>query len=143
MGTLVSGCMRYASGLLLTYIATLIFISLEWADVGPWGTQRFIVSLLMAVVIWTVVFISHEVVWRLMQISGNLFVFLVIGAIAAAAYGAFLVCGIVFPPEWLTIKKELEHPYIISFVYAMIDLALHPRKFSLVPDTQNTQTEKK
>ena len=139
MSTLTNGFLKYLSSLFLTYIATLIFISLEWADVGPWRTQRFITPLLMAVVIWTIVYVSHEVVWRIMQTWGaNIAALLVIGAIGAAAYGAFMVCSIVFPPEWLTIKKELEHPYIISIVYTVIDLALHPRTFSLVdllPDT--------
>lgn len=136
MRTFIYGCARYLSGLLLTYIATLIFISLGWADVGPWGTQRFIVPLLMAVIIWTIVFVSHETVWRFMQIFENgLLVFLVIGAIGVTAYGAFMVCGIVFPPEWLTLKKEVEHPYIISGVYTIIDLALHPKRFSLITDT--------
>ncbi|MEK7083578.1 MAG: hypothetical protein AAB972_05375 [Patescibacteria group bacterium] len=137
----MNGCARYLGGLGLTYIATLIFIGLGWADVGPWGTQRFIVPLIMAVVIWTIIFISHEVVWQIMQVfGGGLLVLFVIGAIMATAYSAFLVCEILLPPEWLTIKRELGHPYVISGVYATIDLALHPRRFSLVTKTKSLMT---
>ena len=142
MGAVMNDCARYLGGLTLTYIATLIFIGLGWADVGPWGTQRFIVPLIMAVVIWTIMFIGHEVVWQIMQIfGGDIFLLLVIGAMMATAYGAFLMCEILLPPERLTIKRELVDPYVIAGVYAAIDLALHPRRFSLVTKTTGLMTK--
>lgn len=123
----------YFKGLIYTYLATLIFLALGWVKTGgSLELNKLVVSALVALIIWTFIFVLHEIIWILvLAFTACTFGFGIFIAVWWIGYLSLKIAAFLLPPGWISFSNDDIILLVIGGVYGLISLGVEPDESGL------------
>jgi hypothetical protein len=131
----------YLEGLCLTYLAMLVFCAVGWINIGAtFAASHFLVPLLMAVVIWTAMYILSYAVWILISMFAacTMGIGFLIG-LGVLGYVAMRLAAFVMPIGWISFTDDNFVLFLMGGSIGLIDLIINEK---IRPDVVGSVKEK-